>query len=182
MVSSLLSQPYLQGIMLIVLVVFLSVIAFVTSTHEDSIDFPWCIPPSNVMYKTQSVKVGDTLSFTWNETSQGHHHVSIYSDATYNTRNKTFIGGSPGTDYTFTDNDVGDIVFFCNIGSHCDRGQIVTFKVIVEGEEEEVKYSLIEENPCYIPSLDTTSDGSALVQRTPPSLIIVLASLLALFL
>jgi len=174
--SSLLSRPRLQGIMLIVWVVFVSQISFVTSTH--GIDFPWCIPPSNAIYKTQSAKVGDTVSFTWNTTSQGHHHVSIYSDATCNTGDENFIGGSSGTTYTFT--DVGDVVFSCNIGSHCDRGQIVTFNVLAEGEE--VKYSLIEDNPCYISSLDTTSDGWTLVQRTPPSLTMVFASLLAFFL
>jgi plastocyanin len=92
----------------------------------DAPTFLWTIKP----YEAQSAKVGDTIIFEWS----GSHNVFIHPSGTCDTGGSIEVGSTSGAAYTFTSDDVGEVVFACDIdgGSHCDAGQIVTFNVAAD--------------------------------------------------
>ena len=71
------------------------------------------------------MNVGDTVRFEW----LGEHNVYIHPSGTCDESRSVFVGSSSGSTYTFKSNDVGDVFFACQVGSHCDAGQIVRFIV-----------------------------------------------------
>ena len=64
----------------------------------------------------------------------GSHNVYRHVEANCNTDGSTLVGNSGGgaTTYTFTDADLadGEVVFACQVGSHCTSGQILTVQVV----------------------------------------------------
>ena len=87
----------------------------------ENIDLQWTVQP----YQPQSAKVGDTITFNWS----GTHNVYIHPTETCDSAGSTVVGVSSGALYTFTSEDVGAVVFACDVSSHCEDGQIVTFNV-----------------------------------------------------
>jgi hypothetical protein len=87
----------------------------------ENIDLRWKVQP----YEPQSAKVGDTITFNWS----GTHNVYIHPTETCDSAGSTVVGVSSGALYTFTSEDVGAVVFACDVSSHCEDGQIVTFNV-----------------------------------------------------
>lgn len=76
-------------------------------------------------YAEQSAKVGDTVTFTWGS----GHNVFIHPTGTCDEAGAIEVGQTSGASYTFTKDDVGEVVFACDVQSHCESGQIVTYKV-----------------------------------------------------
>ena len=85
----------------------------------------WYIPDNDIPLPSRTVKVGDTITFIWTET----HDVYIHPNGGCTTSGRIKVGMSSGATYTFTEDDIGDIVFACDIGDHCDKGMMKTVKV-----------------------------------------------------
>merc|ERR1712166_1040582 len=82
--------------------------------------------------KTVALKVGDTISFSWNI----GHNVYIHPTMNCDLDGAIFVGDTSTTEYTFTDADDGkDIFFSCDIGNgaHCQNGQSLIVTVGGEG-------------------------------------------------
>merc|ERR1712166_1336632 len=82
--------------------------------------------------KTVALKVGDTISFSWNI----GHNVYIHPTMNCELDGAIFVGDTSTTEYTFTDADDGkDIFFSCDIGNgaHCQNGQSLIVTVGGEG-------------------------------------------------
>ena len=108
---------------------FLLLCIFPLKVYGEDVAINWSIKK----YESESVQVGDTVTFTFssNHTTNVFIHPSGDCDET----GRIDFGGSasPAT-YTFAEDDIGEVVFACDVGSHCELGQIVTFNVIAEGE------------------------------------------------
>eukprot|EP00549_Striatella_unipunctata_P002663 CAMPEP_0118709134 /NCGR_PEP_ID=MMETSP0800-20121206/22411_1 /TAXON_ID=210618 ORGANISM="Striatella unipunctata, Strain CCMP2910" /NCGR_SAMPLE_ID=MMETSP0800 /ASSEMBLY_ACC=CAM_ASM_000638 /LENGTH=115 /DNA_ID=CAMNT_0006612679 /DNA_START=118 /DNA_END=465 /DNA_ORIENTATION=- len=65
------------------------------------------------------------MTFTWN----GFHDVHIHPSFTCAQAGRKMVGASSGASYSFTEADVGEVVFACDVGSHCETGQIMRVTV-----------------------------------------------------
>mmetsp|Transcript_32767 Transcript_32767/g.79414 ORF Transcript_32767/g.79414 Transcript_32767/m.79414 type:complete len:176 (-) Transcript_32767:104-631(-) len=83
----------------------------------------WTIQP----YEARVVKVGETVTFNY---GQGHN-VYIHPTGTCDETGGILVGPNGGpASYTFTANDAGRIITFaCDVGFHCEAGQIISFQV-----------------------------------------------------
>jgi len=108
----------------------------------EEIDFAWCVPtasdgPYEPLYHA---KVGDTIHFEWT----GYHDVHIYPSEACSAVEAQFLGAQSGTSYNFTEDDIGELIFSCSVGSHCQMGQIAKFEV--HASNSDVSYDT--PNPC----------------------------------
>ncbi len=87
----------------------------------EDIDFNWRI----TTYQPETAKVGDTITFNWS----GSHDVYIHPSGTCDEDGSIVVGMNTGSTFTFKEDDVGDVTFACQVSSHCDAGQIVTYTV-----------------------------------------------------
>ena len=111
--------------MLLLLALLCSLIPSVVGA-DAAID--WFIPKGNSL-PPQTFTVGDTITFNWS----GFHNVLIHPTGTCNkddANNFDRPGDVSGAQYTFTEDDVGEIVFACDVGAHCARGMIMTVTVV----------------------------------------------------
>ena len=101
---------------------------FPLNVYGEDVAINWIIKK----YESESVQVGDTVTFTFSS----NHNVFIHPSGDCDETGRIDFGGSasPAT-YTFAEDDIGEVVFACDVGSHCGQGQIVTFNVIAEGED-----------------------------------------------
>ena len=82
-------------------------------------------------YEPESVQVGDTVTFAFSSS----HNVFIHPSGDCDEAGRIDFGGtSSPASYTFAEEDIGEMIFACDIGSHCELEQIVTFNVIAGGE------------------------------------------------
>ena len=102
-------------------------------------------------YANQSAMVGDTVTFTWS----GNHNVYIHPSKTCNSTGSKEVSKNSGDKYKFTTNDVGTVVFACDVGGHCAVGQIVKFNVTAPA------------NPPTSPTQAPTSTSSPTLEPTP---------------
>lgn len=85
----------------------------------------WAIP-LGASLPNRTVTVGDTVVFEW----IGFHNVAIHPSGTCDPQFSRVVGSSSETLYKFAEEDVGEITFACEVGIHCDLGQIITFTVL----------------------------------------------------
>jgi plastocyanin len=76
-------------------------------------------------YGPMTANVGDTVFFTWG----GNHNVFLHPSGTCNQRGSTLVGSRSARNGKFTFTKPGKYTFACQVGSHCNQGQIVTFTV-----------------------------------------------------
>lgn len=77
------------------------------------------LPPITAM-------VDDTIRFDWN----GFHNVFLHPTASCAQDGAISVGGSTGATYTFVASDAGKtLTFACDVGSHCESGQILDVAV-----------------------------------------------------
>jgi plastocyanin len=76
-------------------------------------------------YGPMTAGVGDTVSFAWG----GNHNVFLHPSGTCNQRGSTLVGSQSARKGSFTFTKPGKYTFACQVGSHCNQGQIVTFTV-----------------------------------------------------
>merc|ERR1719458_393762 len=96
-------------------------------------------------YPSQSAALGDTVLFRW-PLYGAPHNVFVHPSGTCDETGRMEVPakGSDGNHdeehdhsgdfhehvYTFTESDGNEVVFACDIGSHCEAGnQIITFKI-----------------------------------------------------
>ena len=84
----------------------------------------WFIPAGD-SFPPMTVNVGDTIIFNW----AGLHNVVIHPTGDCSEAGAISVGTQSGASYTFTDADVGDLEFVCDIGTHCEVGMRVTITV-----------------------------------------------------
>jgi len=104
------------------------VLCFFEASAQETINVDWAIPEGSSL-PDRSAGVGDTVVFTWSRSS--YHNVYIHQRGTCSLFPRTFVGASNPTSYTFDEDDAkkGEVVFACDVGSHCESGQIVKFVV-----------------------------------------------------
>lgn len=83
-----------------------------------------------------TVNVGDTLIFNW---TSGNHDVWIHPSGSCAQTNRIPVGAVTGSSYTFKAEDVGDMLFTCDVPvpehaytNHCKSGQ--KLPVVVENQ------------------------------------------------
>ena len=108
----------------------ISLLIFVLSICRSSVlgkkfSIAWRVPPQDDPYLSQTAKVGDTVSFTW---SAGHN-VYIYPTKTCDKAGAKLVSETSVATYEFKEDDVGKVVFACDVYNHCKDGQIITFTV-----------------------------------------------------
>jgi plastocyanin len=87
-------------------------------------DYPinWIITDYTATSYTASV--GDTVTFSWD----GGHNVFLHPTGTCDDAGATEVSSSSPVIYTFT--EAGSFTFACDVGEHCENGQILTFTVV----------------------------------------------------
>ena len=81
-------------------------------------------------YDDRTATVGDTVTFDFTS----GHTVHVHPSGDCENTDAVELGTEGPVMYTFTEDDVGDIFFACEVDSHCDNGQIVKFTVTAGSE------------------------------------------------
>ena len=76
-------------------------------------------------YAPMTANVGDTVSFTWG----GTHDVHLHPSGTCSQAGATLVASSSQQSGKYTFTKPGKYTFACQVGRHCNMGQIVTFTV-----------------------------------------------------
>jgi plastocyanin len=82
-------------------------------------------------YEDRTATVGDSVTFDFTSGHTVHMHPSGNCENT----GAVELGTEGPVTYTFTEGDVGDVFFACEVDSHCDNGQIVKFTVSASSDE-----------------------------------------------
>jgi len=98
---------------------------FFRAASADEVTVSWYIPSDGVLDPI-TVNVGDTVVFEWS----GFHNVYIHPAKSCDEAGAIEVGTQTGASYTFTENDEGEIGFACDVGPHCEFGQILTVTVL----------------------------------------------------
>lgn len=130
-----------------VAVTLCSLFLLVRAGGEQTIDFPWCVPPDDAEFETHYAKVGDTVAFEWKESAVYHDVNVVPTNEGCSATSVELVGSATGASYTFAEKDMGNVTFACSVGDHCVQGQIVTFEV-VSAADENVDYADAASNPC----------------------------------
>jgi len=76
-------------------------------------------------YDDMNVAVGDSLTFTYN----AYHNVYLHPSGSCDTDGATLLGDNSAGTATYDFSEPGTFTFACQVGSHCDAGQIITVHV-----------------------------------------------------
>lgn len=108
---------------------FLSITAIAavlgSTCFAKTIKVEWYVPNSGQVLPDMTAEVGDRAVFEWGST----HNVLIHPTGDCTEDGAIPVGAETGASYRFTAEDIGDVVFSCDIGNHCENGQIITFAV-----------------------------------------------------
>ena len=101
-------------------------VALLLATPSSGADIlvDWFIP-AGVSLPSKTAVVGDTATFEWTST----HDVQVHPTGNCDETGSILVGASTGATYTFTEDDVGELVFVCDVSNHCERGMTLTFTV-----------------------------------------------------
>jgi len=121
-----------------------------------TIDVDWIIPYPEPSLPSDTAKVGDTVTFSW---SANHN---VYSHPTNNCERdgRSLIGLESPASYTFTQDDIGVVTFACDVGVHCQYGQIISFTVTGDEDEDE------DNNPSPTKAITKSPTASPVVSST----------------
>lgn len=97
----------------------------IPTTYAEIYTVDWKIPGIGQSLSDMTATVGDTAVFEWSF----FHNVLIHPSGDCVETGAISVGSSSGASYTFTADDVGEMVFACDVGNHCENGQIMTFTV-----------------------------------------------------
>jgi len=134
----------------------LSMVIGATSTFaQETLTVDWAIPRGDNL-PGQTAKVGETAVFEWNS----FHNVYIHPTGDCSQDNRIFVGSRSPATYTFTEDDAekGEIVFACDVGPHCEFGQIITFTVSID-ELETLEPTMA---PTFSPTLFPTESPTVI--------------------
>ena len=99
------------------------------SVAASTISVGWFIPNENDDgYEDRNVQVGDTINFNY----LGYHNVYIHPSQGCSQDGAIVVGATSSngdSSYMFQSSDVGKMTFACDVGSHCEMGQIQTVTV-----------------------------------------------------
>merc|ERR1711988_1008673 len=73
-------------------------------------------------FEPMAVNVGDTVTFNFNN----YHNVYIHPSGTCDTADAVLLGDSDAGSASYTFELAETVTFACQVGNHCDAGQIVT--------------------------------------------------------
>ena len=108
-----------------------SLLCLITTGEQKEIEIDWFIPNGDE-YNPRGFSAGDKVSFVWNY----FHNVYIHPTGNCSTDGRTLVGSESPAVYTFTEADEakGEVTFACDVGSHCESGQKITF--VAESSED----------------------------------------------
>ena len=102
----------------------LATVLAATVSAQEQIVMNWFIPAED-SFPPMTANVGDTIVFNW----AGFHDVQIHPSGDCTEGGSILVGSQSGASYTFTEADVGDVLFVCDVGAHCEVGMRVTVTV-----------------------------------------------------
>jgi hypothetical protein len=108
-------------------------VAFLLATPSSGADIlvDW-FNPSGTSLPSKTAVVGDTATFGW-DNFDNFHDVYVHPSGDCDKTGRSLVGASSGDSatYTFMEDDVGELVFVCDVGTptHCEEGMILTFTV-----------------------------------------------------
>lgn len=133
-----------------------------TCFAQETISIAWSPRP----YDDQTANVGDIVQFSW----VGTHNVHIHPTGTCDETGAILVGDQTGTSYVFADDDAGtDIYFACDIGQHCEVGQIVKFTVEAAVAPEPTATPVQPTPSPIVTELPTSSPTTSPVEPPTPS-------------
>ena len=127
-------------------------------------------------YEDETVQVGDKVVFSWTETIP--HNVYIHPTGNCDQDGRIFVGNDLEGTYSFLADDVGEMVFVCDIPGHCQAGQSIKF--IVEAQPESTTDESSESTAEAPVSNEDASDSSSGVNIKVYLIANVLAVIIAL--
>jgi hypothetical protein len=77
-------------------------------------------------YEAMQVSVGDTITFTYSSS----HNVYLHPSGSCDQNNAELVGDTDAGSVTYTFDAAGTYTFACNVGSHCNQGQIITVTAV----------------------------------------------------
>ena len=114
-------------IILTLLLIFRS--AFAPGHTEVGVDV-WKIPADGGPLPKRDFVVGEEVVFEWT----GRHNVYIHPTGDCSEDGAIEVGTESGASYVFTEEDIGELTFACDVGMHCERGMIM--KATVKDDPE----------------------------------------------
>ena len=106
-------------------------------------DIAWTI----TTYSDETASIGDAVTFTWT----GNHDVYLHSSGgCTESDDDTLVGSSSPATYTF--DAAGDYTFACEVGSHCENGQMILFTVSASSTSSPTSVPIPSPTPVQIPS------------------------------
>lgn len=109
--------------LLISVLVALSLIPHVGG--DKSVDVTWVIPSTGQPFPPINATVGTSIVFTWSNT----HNVFIHPTGDCTEMGAISVGSTSPATYTLTEADIGVLTFACDVGMHCENGQIINVTV-----------------------------------------------------
>ena len=88
------------------------------------------------------------MTFTW----AGNHNVFVHPSGDCTEDDASSVGASSPAVYTFVSGDIGTKVFACDVGSHCENGQIITFTVSAAAQDG-AQSQVTDQNPPAAPPM-----------------------------
>eukprot|EP00538_Stauroneis_constricta_P006986 CAMPEP_0119548298 /NCGR_PEP_ID=MMETSP1352-20130426/2246_1 /TAXON_ID=265584 /ORGANISM="Stauroneis constricta, Strain CCMP1120" /LENGTH=223 /DNA_ID=CAMNT_0007593521 /DNA_START=34 /DNA_END=705 /DNA_ORIENTATION=- len=128
------------------------------TVEKPPIEVDWFIP-GNESLAPRTVQVGDRMVFNWEQ----FHNVHIHPSGNCSEQGAIPVGFSTGASYVFTEDDIGTMVFACDVAMHCELGgQIMTVTVLAPTESPTMLPSASPTGlptglPTFQPTLSPTS-------------------------
>lgn len=117
----------------------------------------WVIPSGGLSLPAVSIAVGDSLVFNWS----GLHNVNLHPTGTCDEAGATLVAPSSMTaTASWTATAAGTFVFACDMGDHCESGQVVTVTVNAAG---------VRTSPCLEPGSPYILEGCTPFACVQPS-------------
>ena len=113
----------------------------------ETITIDWTIPPfdeKDTWYANKNANVGDIVNFQW---QHYNHNVFKHPSDDCDQTDAIEIAGSSSfgfVSYIFQAEDVGQVTFACDYGSHCAYGQLVTIQVGRSGTDPDTCVDIAE--------------------------------------
>jgi hypothetical protein len=129
-------------------------VALLLATPSSGADIlvDWFIPSGSSL-PSKTAMVGDTATFDWMNT----HDVNVHPSGDCDKTGRILVGASTAATYTFVEDDVGELVFACDVTSHCELGLILTFTVVSAGTSFP---------PTLAPTLAPTPSAASIISQS----------------
>jgi plastocyanin len=117
-----------------------------------------------------TAEVGDVITFSW----AGNHNVLIHPSGDCDTTGAIPVGGtgdSAGAPYTFVETDIGEVVFACDVGTHCENQAMIMTVTVSAGATSAPAAAGATSAPTWTPTSAPADPPSAGVSSAASKII-----------